>query len=149
MSGNSHLSPSASGECRPVAPLAAVVRTWVCSAASSSRQQWTAAEGGQSCSVVFSAETSPDIWRQWEPLWNYDEGRQVTEANSDITWEDPLWRDKMPVRTEEDLGDETIVTNGGGKTIASGESTHQTTEQGKQGNKKSKVGLTIRILDDA
>ena len=50
----------------------------------------------------------------------------------------------MPVRTEEDLGDETIVTNGGGKTIASGESTHQTTEQGKQGNKKSKVGLTIR-----
>ena len=49
----------------------------------------------------------------------------------------------MPVRTEEDLGDETIVTNGGGKTIASGENTHQTTEQGKQGSKKSKVGLTI------
>ena len=49
----------------------------------------------------------------------------------------------MPVRTEEDLGEETIVTNGGGKTIASGESTHQTTEQGKQGSKKSKVGLTI------
>ena len=42
----------------------------------------------------------------------------------------------MPVRTEEDLGDETIVTNGGGKTIASGE----TTEQTKQGSKKSKVG---------
>ena len=48
----------------------------------------------------------------------------------------------MPVRTEEDLGDETIVTNGGGKTIASGENTHQTTE--KQGSKKSKVGLTIK-----
>ena len=55
----------------------------------------------------------------------------------------------MPVRTEEDLGDETIVTNGGGKTIASGESTHQTTEQGKQGSKKSKVGLTIHTSEDA
>ena len=55
----------------------------------------------------------------------------------------------MPVRTEEDLGEETIVTNGGGKTIASGESTHQTTEQGKQGNKKSKVGLTIHTPEDA
>ena len=50
-----------------------------------------------------------------------------------------MTRVKMPVRTEEDLGDETIVTNGGGKTIASGESTEQT----KQGSKKSKVGLTI------
>ena len=47
-----------------------------------------------------------------------------------------MTRVKMPVRTEEDLGDETIVTNGGGKTIASGE----TTEQTKQGSKKSKVG---------
>ena len=55
----------------------------------------------------------------------------------------------MPVRTEEDLGEETIVTNGGGKTIASGESTHQTTEQGKQGSKKSKVGLTISTSEDA
>lgn len=44
----------------------------------------------------------------------------------------------MPVRTEEDLGEGTILTNGGGKTIASGEST-QTADQGKQGSRKSKV----------